>query len=205
MLTNRPQPLAIGAEISRFRPVVAELSAGVRGLLRGRAAEGATEMIDRWTAAGVPAELAERVGVLLDSFALLDIREVAELAERDAGVAAERSPRESAELYYTLAEHLDVERMLLAVNKLERENRWHSLARLALRDDFYASLRAITIDVLRTSEPEDDAEQKIARWESTNESRLARANSSLEQIKNSGRLDLATLSVAARQLRSMVR
>ncbi|MGP4021016.1 NAD-glutamate dehydrogenase [Saccharopolyspora sp. 5N708] len=205
MLTNRPQPLAIGAEISRFRPVVAELSGSVRGLLRGRAAEGATEQIDRWVAAGVPEELAARVGVLLDSFALLDIREVAELAERDAGVSAERSPRESAELYYTLAEHLDVERMLLAVNELERGNRWHSLARLALRDDFYASLRAITIDVLRTSDPEDAPEEKIAHWESTNESRLARANSSLEQIKNSGRLDLATLSVAARQLRSMVR
>ncbi|WP_235883658.1 NAD-glutamate dehydrogenase [Saccharopolyspora elongata] len=205
MLTNRPQPLAIGAEIARFQPVVAELSASVRGLLRGRAAEGATEMIDRWTAAGVPADLAERVGVLLDSFALLDVREIAELAERDAGVTAERSPRESADLYYSLAEHLDVERMLLAVNELERGNRWHSLARLALRDDFYASLRAITTDVLRTSDPEDDPEEKIARWESTNESRLARANSSLEQIKNSGRLDLATLSVAARQLRSMVR
>ncbi|MER7076724.1 glutamate dehydrogenase (NAD) [Saccharopolyspora kobensis] len=205
MLNNRPQPLAIGAEIARFRPVVAELSSAVRGLLRGRAAEGASEMIDRWTAAGVPVELAERVGTLLDSFALLDIREVAELAERDAGVSAERSPRESADLYYTLAEHLDVERMLLAVNELERGNRWHSLARLALRDDFYASLRAITIDVLRTSDPGDDSEQKIAHWESANESRLARANSSLEQIKSSGRLDLATLSVAARQLRSMVR
>lgn len=205
MLTNRPQPLAIGAEISRFQPVVAELSDSVRGLLRGRAAEGATEMIDHCVAAGVPEDLAERVGVLLDSFALLDIREIAELAERDAGVAAERSPRESADLYYSLAEHLDVERMLLAVNELERGNRWHSLARLALRDDFYATLRAITIDVLRTSDPEDNPEEKIARWESTNESRLARANSSLEQIKNSGRLDLATLSVAARQLRSMVR
>ncbi|GAA4613488.1 NAD-glutamate dehydrogenase [Saccharopolyspora hordei] len=205
MLNNRPQPLATGAEIARFRPVVEELSGSVRGLLRGRAAEGATRMIERWTAAGVPLELAERVGTLLDSFALLDIREIAELAERDAGVSAERSPRESADLYYTLAEHLDVERMLLAVNELERGDRWHSLSRLALRDDFYASLRAITIDVLRTSDPGDDSERKIAHWASANESRLARAASALEQIKRSGRLDLATLSVAARQLRSMVR
>ncbi|GAA4865754.1 NAD-glutamate dehydrogenase [Saccharopolyspora rosea] len=204
LLSNRPQPLAIGAEISRFRPVVAELSGSVRGLLQGKAAEGATAKIDGWVSAGVPQDLAERIGVLLDSYALLDITEVAELAERD-GVVAERSPQESAELYYALAEHLDIERMLLAVNELERGNRWHSLARLALRDDFYASLREITTDVLRTSDPEDSAEDKITRWESTNASRLARARSSLEQIRSSGRLDLATLSVAARQLRSMVR
>lgn len=205
LLSNRPQPLAIGAEISRFQPVVAELSGSVRGLLHGRAAEGATEKIEQLTSQGVPVDLATKIGVLLDTYSLLDITEVAELAERDAGIRAERSPAESAELYYALAEHFDVERMLLAVNELERGNRWHSLARLALRDDLYASLREITIDVLRTGDPEDSAEDKIAHWESINSSRLERARSSLEEIKRSGRLDLATLSVATRQLRSMVR
>ncbi|QUH00531.1 NAD-glutamate dehydrogenase [Saccharopolyspora erythraea] len=205
LLSNRPQPLAIGAEIARFRPVVADLSGSVRGLLHGRAAEGAVEKAERLLAEGVPKDLAESIAVLLDSYALLDITEVAELAERDGGVSHERSPRESAELYYTLAEHLDIERMLLAVNELERGNRWHSLARLALRDDLYASLRAITIDVLRTSDPEDGPEDKIATWSSINASRLERARTSLEEIRNSGRLDLATLSVATRQLRSMVR
>lgn len=205
ILSNRPQPLAIGAEISRFQPVVRELSGSVRGLLCGEANESAQRKIEHWVSEGVPVELAEQVGVLLDSFALLDVTEVAELAERDAGVSAERSPRESAELYYALSEHLDVERMLQAVNELERGNRWHSLARLALRDDFYATLRDITVDVLRTSEPADTAEDKIARWESANAFRLERARSVLTQIMSSGRLDLATLSVAARELRSMVR
>jgi glutamate dehydrogenase len=205
LLSNRPQPLAIGAEISRFRPVVADLSGSVPELLRGRAADGAAAQTERLVSAGVPFALAERIGVLLDTYALLDITEVAELAERDAGISAERSPRESAELYYTLAEHLDIERMLLAVNELERGNRWHALARLALRDDLYASLRAITIDVLRTSDPEESPEDKIVQWEETNASRLTRARASLEEIKRSGKLDLATLSVAARQLRSMVR
>jgi glutamate dehydrogenase len=104
-----------------------------------------------------------------------------------------------------LSAHLDIERMLVSVSALERGNRWHSLARLALRDDLYASLRAITLDVVRASEPEASAEGKIAQWEEANASRLGRARASLEEIKRSGRLDLATLSVAARQLRSMVR
>jgi glutamate dehydrogenase len=205
LLSNRPQPLAIVAEISRFRPVVAELSGTVRELLRGQAADGAAARTDKLVSAGVPFALAERVGVLLDTYSLLDITEIAELAERDAGITAERSPLESGELYYTLAEHLDIERMLQAVNVLDRDSRWHALARLALRDDFYASLRAITVDVLRASDPEDSAEDKVEQWELTNASRLTRARATLEEIKRSGRLDLATLSVAARQLRSMVR
>lgn len=205
LLSSRPQPLAIGAEISRFRPVVTDLTGSVRGLLHGRARQGAEDKIERLAEQGVPRDLAEWVGVLLDTYPLLDITEVAELAERDAGISHERNPSESAELYYMLSERLDVERMLLAVDELERGNRWHALARLALRDDLYASLRAITTDVLRTSDSEDGPADKIAQWEAANASRLGRARASLEEIKNSGRLDLATLSVATRQLRSMVR
>ena len=205
LLSNRPQPLAIGAEISRFRPVVDELSAVVPQLLRGQAAENARTKTEELVEAGVPRELAERFGVLLDTYALLDITEVAELAERDTGVSAGRSERDSAELYFALHEHFDVERLLLAINALERGNRWHSLARLALRDDLYGALRDITVDVLRTSDPEEDVPDKIAQWEEINASRVSRAASALEGIKKSGGLDLATLSVATRQLRSMVR
>ena len=95
--------------------------------------------------------------------------------------------------------------VLAAVNDLERGNRWHALARLSLRDDLYSSLRAITLDVLRQSDPGSSADEKIDNWERANASRLSRARSALEEIQGSGRLDLATLSVAARQMRSMVR
>ncbi|MDQ3578305.1 MAG: NAD-glutamate dehydrogenase, partial [Actinomycetota bacterium] len=128
--------------------------------------------------AGVPAELAKRVSALLDSFGLLDITEVAELAEHDAGLDSERSPQETAELYYALSEHLDIDLLLTSISGLERGNRWHALARLALRDDLYGSLRAITLDVLRQSDPGDPAETKIAAWEDTNASRLSRARAS---------------------------
>jgi glutamate dehydrogenase len=115
------------------------------------------------------------------------------------------SPAETAELYYALSEHLNVDQMLTSISALERGNRWHALARLSLRDDVYASLRAITLDALRHSDPEDSADEKIAHWEQANSSRLSRARVSLDEIGQSGQLDLATLSVAARQLRSTVR
>ncbi len=205
LLSNRPQPLAVGAEISRFHEVTRELAPAVADLRRGRAREEAAEDIERMVTAGVPAALARKVSALLDSYGLLDITEVAELAERDAGLDTERSPMETAELYYALSDHLDIDRMLTSISALERGNRWHALARLALRDDLYGSLRAITLDVLGQSDPGDPAEVKIAEWETANASRLSRSRKALEEIQASGRLDLATLSVAARQIRSMVR
>ncbi len=45
----------------------------------------------------------------------------------------------------------------------------------------------------------------IEDWELSNGSRLVRARAALEEIFASGSLDLATLLVAARQIRTMVR
>ncbi|HVW43342.1 MAG TPA: NAD-glutamate dehydrogenase [Amycolatopsis sp.] len=204
-LANRPQPLAVGAEITRFGGAVSRLAPQVAGLLRGREVEAVQETTETLVGEGVPRELANRVATLLDAYGLLDVIEAAELADREARGDVERTPQETAELYYALSAHLDVDRLLTSISALERGNRWHALARLSLRDDVYSSLRAITLDALRHSEPDDSPEEKISQWEKSNASRLARARVALDEINHSGRLDLATLSVAARQLRSTVR
>jgi glutamate dehydrogenase len=204
LLSNRPQPLAVGAEINRFHDVVADLVPDVSGLLRGAEQEAVATKTRDLVKARVPAELALRIGSLLDCYPLLDVIEVAELADRDS-LDTERSPRETAELYYALSDHLNIDSMLTSISDLDRGNRWHALARLALRDDLYSSLRAITLDVLRQSDPGTSADEKIENWERINSRRINRSRESLDEIRRVGGLDLATLSVATRQVRSMVR
>jgi glutamate dehydrogenase len=203
LLVNRPQPLQVGSEIRRFAPVVGELSPLLPSVLRGREAATASAMAQRLAGRGVPASLAKQVAALLFTFGLLDVTEVTEIASTHGEL--QRTPLETAELYCALSEHLEMDRLLTLVTGLERGNRWHALARLALRDDLYGSLRAITLDVLCTSEPGTTADERIAAWEKTNASRLARARATLSDIAEAGQPDLASLSVAARQVRSMVR
>ncbi|MFJ5992655.1 NAD-glutamate dehydrogenase [Lentzea sp. NPDC092896] len=209
LLSNRPQPLPVGSTINRFRGVVADLSPFAFDLLQGKELDVVAGKADRYVEQGVPAELARKVAALLYMYGLLDVTEIAELAEREfgptGGAGPERTHRETAELYFSLSDHLDIDHMLDSVTSLERGNRWHALARLALRDDFYSSLRAISVDVLRASDEGDTATEKIAKWEQANASRLARSRGALEEINRVHQLDLATLSVAARQVRSMVR
>jgi glutamate dehydrogenase len=205
LLSNRPQPLAVGAEISRFTEPVRAMAGGQLDLLRGQERRSAEQQAADLRGDGVPADLAETVAVLLDAYGLLDVIEVAEMAERDVGVDGDEPEVETAQLYFALSEHLGIDAMLTAVSVLDRGDRWHALARLALRDDFYAALRAITLDVLRHGEPGEPAETKIANWEEANASRLHRARTALAEIATTDRYDLATLSVAARQVRSMVR
>ena len=192
LLLNRPQPLAVGAEIDRFRPTVQALVPRVPDWLVGREADNVAVAARRLAQQGVPDELARRVSAGLTSFGLLDVIEVAELTEHNV--------EQVARLYYALSAHLDIDRMQSLVSELERGDRWHGLARLALRDDLYAALREITLDALRTGNAGSDPATTIAAWEQENSSRLSRARTTLDEISDAGSLDLATLSVAVRAL-----
>jgi glutamate dehydrogenase len=197
LLNYRPQPLAVGAEINRFAEKVAALTPRMAEWLRGDDEAIVEKEAAEFAKAGAPRELAYMVATGLYQFSLLDIIDIADIDDRD--------PAEVADTYFALMDHLNTDALLTAVSQLPRGDRWHSLARLAIRDDVYGSLRSLCFDVLGAGEPGETGEQKIEEWEHTNGSRAARARRTLTEIYQDGERDLATLSVAARQIRSMTR
>ncbi|MBO0866005.1 MAG: NAD-glutamate dehydrogenase, partial [Mycobacterium sp.] len=197
LLNYRPQPLAVGAEINRFAKKVKELSPHMSDWLRGDDKAIVEKNAGEFVAQDVPDDLAYMVSIGLYRYSLLDIIDIADIDDRDAA--------EVAETYFALMDRLGTDGLLTAVSELPRHDRWHSLARLAIRDDIYASLRALTFDVLAVGEPDESGEEKIAEWEHTSASRVERARRTLTEIYESGDRDLATLSVAARQIRRMTR
>src|SRR6202022_2092074 len=165
LINYRPQPLAVGAEINRFRSQVRTLAPRISEWLR---AEDRQIVINR-----------------------------TDILERDSA--------EVADTYFALMGRLNIDGLLTAVSDLDRNDHWHALARLAIRDDIYGSLRSLCFDVLAVGEPDESGDEKIAEWEHTNMSRIDRARRTLSEIEDSDSHDLATLSVAARQIRSMTR
>jgi glutamate dehydrogenase len=197
LLNYRPQPLAVGAEINRFAEKVRMLTPRMSEWLRGDDKAIVEKEAREFSSQGVPDDLAYMVATGLYQYSLLDVIDIADIVDRD--------PAEVADTYFALMDRLGTDGLLTAVSRLVRDDRWHSLARLAIRDDIYGSIRALCFDVLAVGEPEESGEEKIAEWETTNSSRVSRAQRTLTEIYESGELDLATLSVAARQLRSMTR
>ncbi len=197
LLNYRPQPLAVGAEINRFADKVAALTPQMSEWLRGDDRAIVMKEAGEFSGQGVSEELAFQVATGLYQFSLLDVIDIADIVDRD--------PAEVADTYFALMDHLGTDGLLTAVSRLSRDDRWHSLARLAIRDDIYGSLRALSFDVLAVGEPEENGEEKIAEWEMTNNNRVTRARRTLTELYESGEHDLATLSVAARQIRSMTR
>lgn len=197
LLAFRPQPLALAAEITRYRERVGALTTRLDGWFGPTSAADVDNRVEHFRSLGVAPVLAHDVAISLHRFCLLDIIDAAEIADRD--------PVEVGELYFAVMEHYGLEGLLTAVSKLDYGDRWHALARLALRDDMHGALRALTLAILEDSEPGEETSEKIAEWESAHSSRLARVRSMLKEIESVGDVDLATLSVAARQLRSVIR
>ncbi|MHA3702208.1 NAD-glutamate dehydrogenase, partial [Jatrophihabitans sp. YIM 134969] len=191
-------PIAdVTAEISRFRPAVAALLPHVHELVCGVEREALDADSASLVAAGLPTDLAHRVSALLSGFLLLDVVEIAQ---------AENEPVEAvAALHFALSEHFHVDALLTRITGLDRRDRWHALARSALRHDLYAALSSLTRTVLRGSDPTAPATERMQTWAAANTERVERAlvtlDSALASEPAAG--DLAVLSVALRVLRGL--
>ena len=85
LLNYRPQPLAVGAEINRFAKKVAELTPRMREWLRGDDRAIVEKEVGQFTAHGAPEDLAYIVASGLYQYSLLDIIDIADIVDRDAG------------------------------------------------------------------------------------------------------------------------
>ncbi|GAA4969354.1 glutamate dehydrogenase [Nonomuraea thailandensis] len=196
LLVNRRPPLDLAGSVSFFVKGVNGLLAHIPKLLTGPDLAAYEERRDSFAARGVPLELAERVAGMVPAYSTLDLVEISSLTGRPVN--------EVAEVYFDLADRLQLARLRERVIALPRDNRWNSIARSALRDDLYAAHASLTRDVLAHSKPGLPPEERLARWSEANSAAVSRARQTLSEIWESDNFDLATLSVALRAIRTLV-
>jgi glutamate dehydrogenase len=196
LLAQRPQPVDVAAETARYRDAVRDLVPQVPRLLAGPDAAIVQERTAAVVELGAEEEQAQRVMTVLHWFCVLDVIDLAILMDVD--------PEAAASLYYSLNAHLEVDRLLSAVSALPQRGRWETQARLLLRSDIYRAVRALCVDVLARAEDSQPAEILIAEWEEANRARITRSRAILHEISEVSPASVTTLSVAVRQLASMV-
>jgi glutamate dehydrogenase len=194
LLNTRRQPLDIAATVAAFAPGAAIVSEQLPQLLGERAAQSLSDMTARYASAGIPEDLAQRVAGFPAAYSALDVVEVS--------TASGCPVEEVAPVYFALDGVLELGQMRERIVALPRTDRWQTLARAALRDDLNAAQAALTAHVLASTET-GDAEKRIAAWTQHNASALSRATQVLDDIVAGEVYDVATLSVALRQIRGL--
>jgi glutamate dehydrogenase len=198
LLRNRRQPLDIRGTVEHFGPAVPLLADEIPRLLAGseEADEASDAAVARFTDDGVPEALARRVAALPALFSALDVIDVAS--------ATGREREQVAAVYVALGPQLRLDWLRERILRLPRDDRWQALARAALRDDLYAVRASLTADVLQVGDPAQDSAELIQQWFARNEPAVGRCLAVLRDVAADDRADLATLSVALREVRGLV-
>ncbi|GAA3739455.1 NAD-glutamate dehydrogenase [Salinactinospora qingdaonensis] len=196
LLRNNRFPFDLSEKIAFFKKGVSEIVPQLPELLGGRDSIAFTERREQFVARGASPELAQRIASMVPAYSTFDLVEVSHEVDRPL--------REVAEVYFDLAEELQISRLRERIIALPREDRWSTMARSAIRDDLYAAHAGLTRDVLLSGAAGESPDVLRAQWTEQNEDAVRRAGQTLSEIWESERFDLATLSVALRSIRSLV-
>jgi glutamate dehydrogenase len=195
LLNFRRPPFDVQATIDFFAAGVLTVASGLPKMLAGRDLAGYAERREAFASRGVPAELADRLAAMVPAYSAFDIVNVAHVTGR--------SVEETAEVYFDLADRLQIARLRDMITALPREDRWSTMARAAIREDLFAAHAALARDVLTVTGP-DSPERRLAAWVQRNDPAVRRASQTLAEIWESNSFTVATLSVAVRAIRTLV-
>jgi glutamate dehydrogenase len=174
--------------IARFAPAAKQMLEFIAGAPAGAAWRAPiVERQQALMANRVPSDLALKVAAAETSLAALDISEIADSAQRPLP--------EIAACYFAVGELLGLARLRGQVAALPTDGYWQGMAKTALNDDLAGLQRQITADALKAG--------GTVEWAKSQSVAIGRARKMLAELADSRHADLAMLSVALRELRSL--
>ena len=196
LLRRLPQPIDTIEATRRLGAAVDALDELPADLIGAAESAALQERIAALEALGAPAQLARRAAALDTLAAAGDLMLAAEANGQPIGTAAR--------LYFRLGERLSLAGLVNAAQKLPREGQWPSQAAITISDEL-SSLRAdLLASALRAAPGESDAGRAVERWSGPRKLALERIDRLREEIAGAGQIDLAMLSVATNELRTLV-
>ncbi|WP_421995461.1 NAD-glutamate dehydrogenase [Reyranella sp.] len=199
VLRRLPQPLDAVAATRQLGAAVASLGDLPETLIGGAAAAALAERAASFEALGAPAGVARRAAALDTLAPAGDLM----LAARAPGIGIELAAR----LYFRLGERLSLARLANAAQKLPREGQWPAQAALAVHDELVrlqSDLLASALAAARAAGT-TDPEAALAHWSEPRRLALDRIDRLLgEELGGADALDLAMLSVAVSELRTLL-
>ncbi|MEP7053859.1 MAG: NAD-glutamate dehydrogenase [Actinomycetota bacterium] len=194
-LVRHGSHLDVARTVAEFAPGIAAVAERLPSVLTGVDKTAVDIDRARFEAAGAPAQLAATVASLGPLFSGLDICTVA--------AATHAEVRDVTSIYFGIADPFGLSWLRARISELPRSDRWQTLARAALRDDMNSVHASLVTDVLRTGAGAPAAEA-VESWRAERAAALERVARVFSEIKAGGVADLATLSVAAREVRTLL-
>src|SRR5262249_17335980 len=196
-LLRRPRvSIDVAGDVGRYRDGVAMLLDGLSEPLPRAEREAYEARRAGLVAEGVTESLARRTASAEPYLSVLDIVDLAAEASQPVD--------EVATVSLSVGDRLALDWLRERVAALPFATQWEMLARVALREDLYSAYRQVTASVLRTAGSAADLRTAVTAWAGENGRTATRVQQLISEIRDSGAIDAATLSVALREIRNFV-
>lgn len=185
---NRREKIRPHIEIEKFQAAVQLLRENITDLVGGQIKQEWQQQRERYLAEGVPGNLTG----LAELYPFLGIVEAAQ----DISAPVEKV----AELFFNLAQKLELDWFAKQITNLKIENNWQAMARESYRDDLEWQIRMLTVGAMRHICEKGDIDACIERWMAQQSQLVERWRAMLTQLHASDSHEFAMYSVAIREL-----
>ncbi len=204
VLENAPQPFDLEALIGRQGEGVNVLTGAIADLVGPQQRKDLAGRARRLTSRGVPKDLAAQIAALDPMAAAFDVVRI--------GDACKHGVAETARVYFHVGAELGIDWLRGAVTTVKAETAWEKLALRAIVDDTYAHQSGLTARMLKEGNAAKLAAGKasaaqalVSGWLDERSAAVDRTATLLSELRGAHGLDLAMLTVANRQLATLVR
>jgi glutamate dehydrogenase len=197
LLRNRRSPIDVGTTVRYFAGGAETVRKRIPRLLRGPVRDELKTRIRHLRKTGVTGELAGRVAYLDILLAALNVVTVAREVEMKIEPVVD--------VYFELGFALSFDWLHESIRDLPAPDHWHRSARAMLRDELNTELRALTMDLLTTTRGIKSSKDQVGSWLERRKVAVAHYQSVISDLRAPGQADLAMLSVAVREVRSLAR
>ena len=204
LIENLPQPLDMSAMVSRYGEGIEVLATDMADVVGADQKKAMAARAKRLTGQGVPKDLAARAAALEPLASACDVVRIGEACGQ--GVA------DTARVYYHLGATLGIDWLRDAVAGVKADSEWEKLALRAIVDDSYAHQSGLAARVLKEGDADGLAGAKAAAaqklvdgWLAGRQQVVERTAGLLAELRSAREIDLAMLTVANRQLATLVR
>ena len=194
LLRNGPQPLEINLTIERFAGGIGTLAKRLDRFIAEETRAEIEREARHAVEAGVPEPLAREIARLEPLYSGCDIVRIA--------TGRKRGVEDVARVYFTIGQRLGLDWLRRCAAMLPAETEWQGAAAAAVVDDFYVQQSELTLRILDAAGRARDPTAE--RWWTANQRSVSRAESVIADLRAAGNADLAMLTVANREIRSLI-
>ena len=195
VLRQCPAPLDMGAVIADLSPGIEALADGVEKVATPDAYAEVMQRVQHFTEQGVPEDLAHRVANMILLASAPDVTRIAQRHDMDVCDAGRH--------YFAIGSRFGLGWLRSVAEPLAVGSHWQKLAVAAIIEELYRDQRDLADVMLSSVGAHDDAADGVEAWAETIAPAVERADQLIGELRSTDVIDLAMLTVAARQFGTM--